>query len=67
MTNKELCNMCTENNNEVQCENKDRCMLLGVLKENRKLKKELRELKKEHEDYKCKQSWRPRQELDFNN
>lgn len=57
MTNNELCNMCTEYSTETKCDHKNDCKLLGVLKENRQLKEELRETKKELSDLQIRKSW----------
>lgn len=45
MTQKELCEMCTEYSADTKCENKDACKLLNILKENKALKKENEELR----------------------
>lgn len=45
MTERELCNMCTEYAKGTRCENKDICKLLNIIKENKTLKKENAELR----------------------
>lgn len=45
MTEKELCKMCTEYSVDVPCEEKEKCPLLKILRENKKLKQEIKELK----------------------
>ncbi len=57
MTNNELCSMCTEYSIETKCDHKDDCKLLGILRENRQLKEELRETKKELSDLQIRKSW----------
>ena len=57
MTDKELCNMCTEYSTETKCDHKNDCKLLGILRENRQLKEELRETKKELSDLQIRKSW----------
>lgn len=57
MTDKELCSMCTEYSTETKCDHKNDCKLLGILKENRQLKEELRETKKELSDLQIRKSW----------
>lgn len=57
MTNKELCNMCTEYSTETKCDHKKDCKLLGILRENRQLKEKLRETKKELSDLQIRKSW----------
>lgn len=57
MTDKELCNMCTEYSTETKCDHKNDCKLLGILRENRQLKEELREIKKELSDLQIRKSW----------
>lgn len=47
MTEKELCNMCTEYSQDVKCENRGTCKLLNVVRENRRLTEENKKLKKE--------------------
>ena len=47
MTEKELCNMCTEYSQDVKCENKSTCKLLNVVRENKRLIEENKKLKKE--------------------
>ena len=49
--------MCTEYNTEMKCEHKPKCELLGILKENRKLKQELKTVKKELEEKRIYESW----------
>ena len=46
MTERELCNMCTEYSTYTKCENKDTCKLLNIIKENKALNKENENLKK---------------------
>lgn len=50
MTQKELCEMCTEYSVDTECEHKDSCKLQAILKENDYLRKKL----KEHE---ARESW----------
>ena len=57
MTNKELCNMCTEYSTETKCDHKKDCKLLGILRENRQLKEKLRETKKELSNLQIRKSW----------
>lgn len=57
MTNNELCKMCTEYSTETKCDHKNDCKLLGILRENRQLKEELREIKKELSDLQIRKSW----------
>ena len=57
MTDKELCNMCTEYSTETKCDHKKDCKLLGILRENRQLKEKLRETKKELSDLQIRKSW----------
>lgn len=45
MTEHELCNMCTEYAKGTKCDNRETCKLLGIIKENKALKKEISELK----------------------
>lgn len=47
MTEKELCNMCTEYSKDVKCEDKKTCKLLNIVRENRRLTEENKKLKKE--------------------
>jgi hypothetical protein len=49
--------MCTEYSTEEKCEIKDTCELQKILTENTKLKKKLRQIKKELEEVKYNQSW----------
>lgn len=46
MTEKELCKMCTEYSSDNQCEHKNECKLLKIIKENKNLKEENKKLKK---------------------
>ena len=43
LTEKKLCMMCTEYSTEVKCEHKKDCKLLNILRENKRLKQELRQ------------------------
>lgn len=45
MTERKLCNMCTEYAKGIRCENKDTCALLKIIKENKALKRENAELR----------------------
>lgn len=47
MTEKELCNMCTEYSKDVKCENKPTCKLLNIVRDNKRLTEENKKLKKE--------------------
>ena len=47
MTERKLCNMCTEYAKVIRCENKDTCALLKIIKENKALKRENAELRQE--------------------
>ena len=57
MTEKELCNMCTEYSQDVKCENKDTCKLLNVVRENKELRKENASLKKEVSELRLEMSY----------
>jgi predicted RNase H-like nuclease (RuvC/YqgF family) len=57
MTKKQLCRMCTEYSADVKCEKKKECELQNILSENKKLKEEVRMLKKENENLQSKISW----------
>ena len=57
MTNKELCNMCTEYSTETKCDHKKDCKLLRILRENRQLKEKLRETEKELSNLQIRKSW----------
>lgn len=47
MTNKEICILCTEYAQDAKCDIKDKCKLIKLNQENRRLKKEITQLKKE--------------------
>lgn len=53
MTNKQLCSYCTEYDKEHKCDVKDKCPLLNLLRENRRLKKKVKEM----EDAEIAASW----------
>lgn len=57
MTEKELCNMCTEYSQDVKCENKDTCKLLNVVRDNKRLIEENRALKKEVSELRVQMSY----------
>ena len=57
MTEKELCNMCTEYSQDVKCENKDTCKLLNVVRDNKRLIEENRALKKEVSELRVNMSY----------
>lgn len=57
MNKKELCEMCMDYDVTVKCGNEESCKLLAILKENKKLKKELREAKKERDELASWKSW----------
>ena len=58
MTDKRLCEMCTEYSADNKCDHKDKCELLGILKEDRRLKEKLREIKKERDKLSMEKSWK---------
>lgn len=47
MTYKELCEMCTEYSVNEKCDNKQTCKLRKILTENKKLKEENKNLRRE--------------------
>lgn len=53
MTIRELCRHCMEYDEKHQCDIKDRCTLLKLLKENKRLKAKIKEM----EDAEIKASW----------
>lgn len=57
MTNKELCQMCTEYSSDTRCENEDNCKLLNILRENEKLKKENRSLRQKNSESELRMSY----------
>ena len=57
MTQKELCEMCTEYSADVKCENEGTCRLQAILKENAQLKAENARLRKENSDMRIRESW----------
>lgn len=57
MTKKELCEMCTEYSADIKCENRKTCKLQGILTENAQLKAENKELKKDNERMRIRESW----------
>ena len=46
LTEKELCGMCNDYSIDYECEKKDSCRLLSIVRDNKKLSKENKELKK---------------------
>ena len=57
MTKTELCEMCTEYSKEQTCEHEKDCKLLGLVKENERLKKENIRLRKENTRLRNEISW----------
>jgi hypothetical protein len=57
MTEKEICQMCTEYSIDTKCDFKDKCKLIALVRENRKLKTELKAVKKELTELKSIRSW----------
>lgn len=57
MTEKELCKMCTEYSVAIKCEHIKDCKLLGILRENKQLKKALRNTSKELSDLELLREW----------
>ena len=49
--------MCTEYSSDVKCEKRKECELQKILSENKKLKEEVKRLKKENSDLQIKRSW----------
>ena len=49
MTEKEVCLMCENYSEDTKCDQHDSCKLMAVLKENRKLKKKVSQLKRQSE------------------
>lgn len=58
MTKKQLCKMCVEYSSDIKCDNKNNCELQNILSENKKLKEEVKRLKKENKDLLIEKSWR---------
>ena len=58
MTQKELCEMCTEYSVDTKCDNKDTCKLQSILTENARLKAEIKELKRKNTDLESEKIWK---------
>lgn len=57
MTKKELCNMCNEYSTDTKCEMESDCKLLKIVEENKSLKDECKQLKKQISDFKIQMSY----------
>ena len=57
MKNKDLCERCEQYSTDYKCDLEDSCDLLNILKESRRLKKELNEVKKERDRLKSEIGW----------
>ncbi len=53
MTEKRLCEMCENYSTDTACEIKDKCELRALVKENKRLKKELNSAKRELNEMKA--------------
>ena len=57
MTEKQVCEMCENYSTDKACEIKDKCELRTLVKENKKLKEELKSVKRELNEMKAISSW----------
>ena len=57
MTEKEVCLMCENYSEDTKCDQQDSCKLIAVLKENRKLKKKVSQLKRQLDESELKRSY----------
>ncbi|RHG57738.1 hypothetical protein [Coprococcus comes] len=57
MTEKEVCLMCENYSEDTKCDQHDSCKLMAVLKENRKLKKKVSQLKRQLDESEMKRSY----------
>jgi hypothetical protein len=57
MTEKEICKICDNYDVDTKCDFKDKCKLIALVRENRKLKTELKAVKKELTELKSIRSW----------
>ena len=57
MTEKEVCLMCENYSEDTKCDQQDSCKLMAVLKENRKLKKKVSQLKRQLDESELKRSY----------
>ena len=57
MEQSELCKMCNEYSIYHRCENRKKCKLLNILKENKAMRKEIKELKAKNADLSLRMSY----------